>query len=122
MPNFVGHVGQINEAEFEGVKVTRQEHLFVMEFRALIPTAPYDDHFVFEVPKSRKRAGLSEYLCTCGANAVVATPEKESGRMFVCLFNATYGYHQTSAINLKDYQEAAAQGEVLEAKGRKWLI
>lgn len=120
--NIIKHAGQPNTAEFEGVKVTRQEHIFVIDpqLGGLIPCAPYDDHFVFEVPRSRARQGQSSYMCTCGSAAVIANPEGAKGRMFVCLFHGTYGYHQTSVVNKETFEQQA--GQILTAKGRKWLV
>lgn len=118
--NIIRYRGEPNKADFEGVTITRQEKLFVVEWRAFIPCAPYDDHFVFEVPPSRKRIGISEFMCTCGSAAVITVPESERRRTFVCLFHTTYGYHQTSVINKKDFAKQA--GEIITPKGKKWLI
>lgn len=119
--NIIRHRGEPQRAEFEGVPIRRRERLFVPEWGALIACAPYDDHFIFEVPPSRKRAGMSDYLCTCGAAAVVAKPETETKRLFVCLFHATYGYHATSVVNKEDF-ERKDLGGTIDTTGKKWLI
>ena len=119
--NIIHHRGEPQEAEFEGVPITRQDRLFVTEWGALVSCAPYDNHFIFEVPRSRLRPGMSEYMCTCGAAAVVAKPESEVTRMFVCLFHATYGHHSTSVVNKKDFDRKDLS-DTLPTKGRKWVI
>lgn len=120
--NIVKNAGQVNTAQFEGVTVNRQEHIAVIDERlgGLIPCAPYDDHFVFEIPKSRARQGQSPYMCTCGSAAVIANPTDVRGRMFICLLHGRHGHHQTSVVNKKDFEQQA--GQVLTAKGRKWLV
>jgi hypothetical protein len=116
----IKHAGDPNKAEFEGVTVTRQERLFIHEWGGLVRCTPYDNHFIFEVPQARKRMGMSEYMCTCGSYAVVANPEDDRARMFVCMFHSENGYHQTAVINKKDFENIA--GETLTSKGKKWLI
>lgn len=112
--------GEPQKAEFEGVPIAREDKLFVPEWGGLVSCAPYDDHFVFEVPPGRKRAGMSDYLCTCGSAAVVAKPETQTGRLFVCLFHATYGYHSTSVVNKKDFDRKEI-GDI-DTASKKWLI
>lgn len=129
-PNFsiIKHRGQPNQAKFEGHTVVRQEKIFAGEF-GLIPCAPYDDHFVFEIPKAlSNRLGMWSYWCTCGSVAGVAWPDNNvSQKMMVCLFyhqrlyEDGHGYHQTSVINKDDFEEIAGQTIVLP-KGRRWLI
>jgi hypothetical protein len=117
----IQHRGEPNKAEFEGVTIMRQEKLYIHEWGGLVPCTPYDNHFIFEVPPSRKRMGMSEYMCTCGSYAVVANPEIERARMFVCMFHSENGYHQTTIINKKDFENVA--GETLTPpKGKQWLI
>jgi hypothetical protein len=102
----------------KGREVTRQEKLFVPEWNAWVPCAPYDDQFLYENPE--KSDGTSAYLCTCGSVAVVINPERDAGRLFVCLFHATYGSHTTSHVNLKDWLGIASQE--IEVKGdKRWL-
>jgi len=117
--NIVHHLGEPNTAEFEGVKISRQKALFIREWGRFVPCAPYDNHFVFETPAKAKKIGMSEYMCTCGSAAVVARPEKETTRMFVCLFHATYGAHQTSVINKADFGQDLPQ--IIMPKAKKWL-
>lgn len=116
----IKHAGEPNKAEFEGIPITRQEKLFIREWKALVRCTPYDNHFIFEIPDSRKRMGVSEYMCTCGSYAVVANPENQRIRIFVCMFHAEFGYHQTAVVNKKDFENIA--GETLTPKRKKWLI
>jgi hypothetical protein len=119
--NIIQHRGEPNKAEFEGITVTREEKLFIREWGALVSCTHYDDHFIFEIPEARKRIGMSEYMCTCGSYAVVANPEMERARLFVCMFHIENGYHQTAIVNKKDFKNIA--GETLQTpKGKKWLI
>jgi len=100
MFNIIHHRGIPKRAEtLRGQGITRQEKIYVPEYGRQVPCAPYDDHFVYADPT----VGQSAYMCTCGSAAVIAAPERGAGQMFVCLHHATYGKHQTSMINLKDY-------------------
>jgi hypothetical protein len=117
----IKHAGDPNKADFEGIPITRQERLFIHEWGGLVRCTPYDIHFIFEVPEARRRVGTSEYMCTCGSYAVVAHPEDIKARVFICMFHAEFGCHQTTAVNKKDFENIA--GETLpEPKGKKWLI
>jgi len=122
--NIIRYRGDPQKAEFEGVPIVRQESLFIEEWGGLVRCAPYDNHFVFEVPKARKRVGISEYMCTCGAAAVVAKPEDAATRIFVCFFHATYGYHSTGVINKKDFENKDLNMMPMRTggKGERWLI
>jgi hypothetical protein len=121
--NIIKHRGDPQKAEFEGVAISREEKLFVPEWNAFVTCAPYDNHFIFEIPVSRKKAGMSDYMCTCGAAGVVAKPEGEKTRMFVCLFHATYGYHSTAVVNKDDFDRKDLGDTIeIEGKSKKWLI
>lgn len=99
--NIIHHKGIVQKATLEdGTIVTRQERLFVLEWGVFIECAPYDNHLIYLNPD--KSPG-SAYLCTCGSQAVVVPPGP--GGMFVCLFDATYGNHQTTFINSKDREK-----------------
>lgn len=116
----IKHAGEPNKAEFEGIPITRQEKLFIREWGVSVSCTRYDDHFIFEIPEARKRMGMSEYMCTCGSYAVIANPEIERARLFVCMFHIENGYHQTAVINKKDFENMADQ--TLTPKEKKWLI
>ena len=103
-----------------GTVVERPEFIFVPEYMAMIPVAPYHDHFIFENPDTRE--GMSAYLCTCGNVAVIAPPSPTG--MFVCLFGLNTGlkgYHATSLYNLKDWEKTRGQRLNLD-KIRRELI
>ena len=74
----------------KGQRVERRDHLFVPQFKALVPCAPYDDHFVFYTEEQLSSA----FMCTCGSPAVVVTPE-DGTILLVCLFHATNQIHAT---------------------------
>lgn len=121
--NIIKHRGDPQKAEFEGVPIGRKSELFVSEWNAFVTCAPYDNHFIFEIPIIRKKTGMSDYMCTCGSAGVVAKPEKQATRLFVCLFHATYGYHSTTIVNKSDFDRKDLGGTVeIEGKGKKWLI
>lgn len=78
-----------------GLTVTRAEKIDG------VICAPYDNHFIYEVPKRFKRSWFA--MCTCGSPAVIvgsdvykedASPTK-SGQMIVCLSHANTGKHAT---------------------------
>ncbi len=117
----IKHAGEPNQAEFEGVTVTRKEKLYADEW-GIIPCTHYDNHFIFEIPKSRIRAGMWEHFCTCGSHAVIVIPDN----IFVCFFYHSrlledgHGYHQTTVINKDDFP--AGQTIELSEEPPKWLI
>lgn len=52
----------------DGTKVERVEHIFVNETYGLVRCAPYELHFIYELPKHMMGWGL---MCTCGSIAGV---------------------------------------------------
>ena len=96
--HIVRNVGSPNTAiDQNGRHVFREEKIYVPELNYFVPTAPYDQHFVFDTHSKKK--GQACYLCTCGSIAVIvgnvvykndASPE---GVLFVCWNHATYGRH-----------------------------
>ena len=112
----IKHAGDPKKATLpNGTVVRREEELFVPEWGVFVPCAPYDNHFVYHNPTP----GQSAYMCTCGSVAVITPPDGRNG-MFVCLFDATYGNHQTTYINKKDFDKVA--GRTLEIKGTRARI
>lgn len=100
--NIIHHKGIVQKATLpDGTIVTRSDYLYVHEWGAIIMCASYDNHFIYENPDKRSKG--SAYLCTCGSQAVVVPPGP--GGLFVCLFDATYGNHQTTFINSKDREK-----------------
>jgi hypothetical protein len=118
--SIIHHKGRVNKATtLHGVVVERQEMLFVEEWAAFVPCAPYDEHFVYENPD--KSVGASSYMCTCGSAAVVVNPERDGGRLFVCLFHQTYGSHTTSHVNRKDFESVAGETLDINPERAKWI-
>lgn len=98
--NIIRHYNSPNKGEYRGIIVHRQEKLWVPDY-GFVTCAPYDDHFIFEVPKHLID---STYRCTCGAPAVIvgfgayaqdASPSKTSGYMLLCMLHSQYGHHAT---------------------------
>lgn len=83
-----------------GQSVFRKETIYVPEFGGDIKCAPYEEHFVFEVPKNIKNC--SSFMCTCGSPAVIAgisgylNDASPQGKLFLCLFHSNYGHHAHS--------------------------
>lgn len=104
--NLIRQKGEVKKATLANNQtVTRQEQFWISEWNCFIPAAPYDNHMIFENPD--KITEGSAYQCTCGAVAVVVPPGP--GGMMVCLFDATYGFHQTTVINTKDRDKYRGQ-------------
>lgn len=113
--NIIRHRGDAKKAEtLKGQAIQRQESLYVPEWGAFVNCAPYSEHFLF----ADSASGQSAYSCTCGSAAVVVPPDKRG--MFVCLFHATYGFHQTSVINVKDFHKSAGETVEVSQKGKRW--
>lgn len=113
MTTVIKHRGEPKQARTsQDILIKRQEAFFTEEY-GMVKCTPYGEHFIYENPD--KSAGTSSFLCTCGSVAVVANPYGD-GRTFVCLSHATYGFHQTSQVNKKDFE----RGNPIIRKGRKW--
>lgn len=98
----VRNIGDATKAQLPtGEMVERKEHIWV-DGQGLIKCAPYELHFIYELPSQYKGWGL---YCTCGSIAGVvdykaysklATP---GNRMIMCLHhtstknNDTWGEH-----------------------------
>lgn len=121
--NIIRHRGEPTKATFMGITVTRQEKIYIynkeLNINAFIACAPYDDHFIFEVPQHIKN--VSSLICTCGSIAGIPNPWDVRNRMIVCAFHATYGYHTTSVVNKDDFGNKDLSN-VNPEKGRKWVI
>lgn len=128
-PNIIRNRGRAMSAWFHGYKVERKSHLLIQGAGippVLVPCTPYDEHFIFEKPPELEGKLLgSVYYCTCGSVAEVAgygTPDN----VFVCTLHSNTGFHQTSLVNLKDWEKeasAAADGQIIIAskRGKKWV-
>jgi hypothetical protein len=78
------------------IQKSLSEWVFVPEYMAMIKRCPYDNHYLFEMPKKIK--GPS-YLCSCGAAGIFVgsraylgqgSPE---GLMLVCQSHIETGKH-----------------------------
>lgn len=116
--NIIRHRGDPKKATtLKNRQVARQEQLFVPEWGAFVKCTPYGEHFIYENPDTS--AGSSSYLCTCGSAAVVVPPGPKG--LFVCQFHVDYGFHQTSVINVKDFEKSAGQTITVNPKGKRWI-
>lgn len=113
--NIIKHAGTPKSFfdERTGKIINRPEKLFVDEWGVFVNCAPYDDHFIYENPDKTK--GSPSYMCTCGAAAIVVPPFGPN-RLFVCQNHVTFGFHATSMVNKKDFE----QGKPVIRRGRKW--
>ena len=110
--NIVRWLGEPKQTRtLKGKQVRREEKLFVPEWGAFVPCAPYDDHFVYLNPDTS--AGSPSYMCTCGSAAVVVNHES-AARLFVCYIHASTGKHATSFVDIKDFPNIG--GEVIKLK------
>lgn len=78
-----------------GMTFHKQEDqkFWIPEESGFIHAAPYDNHFIFQIPDSPKTKGMSGFMCSCGSPAVIVgsrpyahlgSPE---GKMLVCMFH-----------------------------------
>lgn len=130
----IRHFGQVNQATFKSVNqkeypVERQDFIAVdmsdIEDGSewyLIPCAPYDEHFIFEVPDEVKQIpGAHYHMCTCGSVAVINNPKSPINE-FRCLMELEQGIHQTSLVNKDDIEQGRIGQDPIKGKARKWLI
>jgi hypothetical protein len=84
-----------------GMTFHKQEDqkFWIPELGGFIHAAPYDNHFIFEIPDTPKTKGIPSYMCSCGSFAVIpgsnayahlGSPE---GMMLVCHYHTTYNLH-----------------------------
>lgn len=109
--NIINQRGTPKQATTAKGKVIRRQEYFYAEQYGMVKCADYDDHFIYENPE----IGQSSFMCTCGSPGVIANPDG-GAKMFVCLNHATYGFHQTSQVNKKDFEA----GKPVIRKGKKW--
>jgi hypothetical protein len=99
----IKHRGTPDRAQLpDGTWVRRLPWITIPETGRKIPCAPYDDHFVFEIPSSVAHLYPgSAYKCTCGSAAGWVGPSgyvldaSQQGLLFVCLAHAQNGVHAT---------------------------
>jgi hypothetical protein len=72
------------------------DKIFFEEVKKMVPVAPYDDFFIYELPK--KYPG-PRWVCSCGSMAVCAgysayeQDASAQGLLFVCYSHSTTGHH-----------------------------
>jgi len=94
---FKGDPNKVTLVDGTVVQNDKSDFIFVPEYGAMIRKAPYDNFFVFEVPKHIFPA--PSYMCACGglacfigsrAYAHLGSPE---GLMLVCMSHTSTGHH-----------------------------
>ncbi|KYK25797.1 hypothetical protein AYK26_07645 [Euryarchaeota archaeon SM23-78] len=103
--NIIKHYGEPTEGTLpDGRKVHREKSFVVwrysleekQEIPFMIPTAPYDNHFIYRVPSDV--LGPS-FCCSCGSFAITVGSKdyahlgSPKGEMFVCHHHTTFGKH-----------------------------
>ena len=93
----IRHRGQLNKGQLpDKTWVERQEKIFVPEWGRFVPTAPYSEHFLYEVPPKYHGAA---YRCSCGSFGVISgyssykDDASQQGLLIVCHAHATTGIH-----------------------------
>jgi len=80
----------------DGRWVYREKVIWADTMEKLIPTAPYEHHFLYEVPLKYKGASVR---CTCGSFAVIAgysaykSDASQQGLLYVCWQHSNFGTH-----------------------------
>jgi hypothetical protein len=70
--------------------------IFIPEYGGFVVCCPYDNHFLFEVPKT---IIAPSFLCSCGAPGVIVGSKEYShlgspqGMMLVCHHHLSFGKH-----------------------------
>jgi hypothetical protein len=93
-PKVSRNVGDLQQARLADGTIVRRQELIYIEGQGLIPCAPYELHFLYEVPKTQMGWGL---YCTCGSIAGVVGLNAYSklaaptytGKMLVCIRHTT---------------------------------
>jgi hypothetical protein len=94
------HVNRVTT--IDGYICHRKDKLFVPEYNADVPCAPYDNHFIFLDPHVLKPGDPRKYwfaMCTCGGPSILVGSNayshlgSSSGMMFVCLVHLNTGKH-----------------------------
>lgn len=100
--SIIRHRGQVNKAQLpNGDWVERPEKgFFIPEAGRFIHAAPYEEHFIYEIPKHLANLYPGPiYRCTCGSAAGwvghsgYVLDASAQGLMFVCLTHAQTGKH-----------------------------
>jgi len=100
--NIIRKAGVPNKGQLpNGVWVYGQDKFYIDTYNAMIPVAPYSDHFIYELPSQYKG---SKYRCSCGSPAVVVSytgyvgDASPQGKLMVCMAHATDGKHIGGSI------------------------
>jgi hypothetical protein len=95
--NIVRHRGMQDRAQLpDGTWVEKQDKIWFDMVSGFVPVAPYDDHFLYELPVKYKGASVR---CTCGSFAVVAGysaykgDASQQGLLYVCYQHSNFGTH-----------------------------
>src|SRR3989304_5066219 len=102
----IKHYNSPNSATtLDGDEVERMEQVYWKAANRMVACAPYDNHFVYVDPSTKK--GRWNLMCTCGSPSIVAgysayikdtspTTKHQSsipGELLVCYHHVQYGKH-----------------------------
>jgi hypothetical protein len=93
---FRGNPNSVTLMDGTVVRNNKEEFIYVPEYGGMVRKAPYDNQFVFEIPKRIK--GPS-HMCSCGSIGVFVGTKaynhlgSASGMMLVCHSHTTTGKH-----------------------------
>ena len=100
-PNFfqiIRRRGQVDRGQLpDGRAIYRAEKIYIPEWNRFIPTASYDNHFLYEMP-SNSDIGPT-VRCSCGGVGVVAgysaykDAASQQGLLYVCSNHSNFGTH-----------------------------
>ena len=84
----------------DGTWVYKEDKFFIPEYKTFVPVAPYDDHFIYQIPEhlASKYPG-SIYRCSCGAAGIISgvsgyvLDASAQGLMMLCMVSAQTGVH-----------------------------
>lgn len=93
----IRHRGLQNRGQLpDGRWVYRQEKIWVPEWERFIPTAPYEEHFIYKMPDDVKGPDV---VCSCGSFCVIAgysaykDAASQQGLLYVCHQHSITGLH-----------------------------
>jgi hypothetical protein len=95
--HIIRHRGQVNRGQLpDGRWVYRTEKIYIPEWNRFIPTAPYEEHFLYELPVQDKGPSVR---CSCGSFGVIAgysaykDHASQQGLLYVCYQHSNFGVH-----------------------------
>ena len=93
----IRHRGQVDKGQLPDKRwVHRAEKVFIPEWGRFINTAPYSEHFLYEMPEGEIG---NTVRCSCGSIAVIAgyssykDDASQQGLLYVCNNHANMGVH-----------------------------